>query len=78
MAVGLFSGIRACVIHSSAQIEKANLAELDWALANMDGQNCRKGMKLSNEVVEVDTKFAGPKEEVCFFFSLWQILSPKL
>lgn len=50
------------------QIEKANLAELDWALANMDGQRGRKGVKPSNELVEADVKAGNSKEEVCFLF----------
>jgi hypothetical protein len=43
------------------------LAELDWALANMDGQKGRKGVKPSNELVEVDAKVVNSKEEVCSF-----------
>ncbi|KAF8797693.1 hypothetical protein BYT27DRAFT_7228846 [Phlegmacium glaucopus] len=45
-------------------IEKANLAELDWALANMDGQRARKGVKPSNELVEADAKVVNSKEEL--------------
>ncbi|KIM41907.1 hypothetical protein M413DRAFT_445116 [Hebeloma cylindrosporum] len=38
-------------------IEKANLAELDWALANMDaGSRGKKQSKGTNELVEADTK----------------------
>ncbi|PPQ95985.1 LOW QUALITY PROTEIN: hypothetical protein CVT26_016201 [Gymnopilus dilepis] len=42
----------------ATKIEKANLAELDWALANMDA-GARKGKKSSkavNELVEADSK----------------------
>ncbi|KAF8968711.1 P-loop containing nucleoside triphosphate hydrolase protein [Flammula alnicola] len=43
-------------------IEKANLAELDWALANMDaGARGKKHAKPANELVEADTKV--PKED---------------
>ncbi|KAF9480626.1 hypothetical protein BDN70DRAFT_877317 [Pholiota conissans] len=38
-------------------IEKANLAELDWALANMDGTGKgKKAQKLANELVKADAK----------------------
>ena len=43
------------------------MAELDWALANMDGQRGKKGVKPSNELVEADAKVANSKEEVCSF-----------
>lgn len=44
------------------QIEKANLAELDWALANMDtGGKGKKHNKPTNELVDADTKI---KEDV--------------
>ena len=44
------------------QIEKANLAELDWALANMDtGGKGKKHNKPTNELVHADTKI---KEDV--------------
>ena len=46
------------------------MAELDWALANMDGQRGKKGVKPSNELVEVDAKVVNSKEEVCFGKSL--------
>jgi hypothetical protein len=59
----------------SFKIEKANLAELDWALANMDGQRGRKGVKPSNELVEADAKAVNSKEEVCSLFSLAGVLS---
>ncbi|KAF9463307.1 P-loop containing nucleoside triphosphate hydrolase protein [Collybia nuda] len=44
-------------------IEKANLAELDWALANMGGSRSRKPSKNTGEdwVTEVEAK--GPKEK---------------
>lgn len=45
-------------------IEKANLAELDWALANMDGQRGKKGVKPANELVEADAKVVNSKEEL--------------
>ena len=41
------------------------MAELDWALANMDGQKGRKGVKPSSELVEADAKAVNSKEEVC-------------
>lgn len=44
------------------------MAELDWALANMDGQRGRKGAKPSNELVEADAKAVNSKEEVFFSF----------
>ncbi|KAF9529073.1 P-loop containing nucleoside triphosphate hydrolase protein [Crepidotus variabilis] len=51
-------------------IEKANLAELDWALANMEGGSnagssnlkAKKPGKSSNELIEADTKLG--KDEV--------------
>lgn len=51
------------------------MAELDWALANMDGQRGRKGVKPSNELVEADAKAVNSKEEVCSLFSLAGVLS---
>lgn len=42
------------------------MAELDWALANMDVQRGRKGVKPSNELLEADAK-VNAKEEVCSF-----------
>ncbi|CAA7262618.1 unnamed protein product [Cyclocybe aegerita] len=43
-------------------IEKANLAELDWALANLDGgPRGKKSAKPANELVEADAKIG--KEE---------------
>jgi hypothetical protein len=35
-----------------AQIEKANLAELDWALANMGSGRSRKASKATIEMLE--------------------------
>lgn len=44
------------------QIEKANLAELDWALANMEaGGKGKKHNKPANELVDADAKI---KEDV--------------
>jgi hypothetical protein len=53
------------------------LAELDWALANMDGQRGRnlKVVKPSNELVDADAKAVNSKEEVCSLFSLTGVLS---
>jgi hypothetical protein len=40
-----------------SKIEKANLAELDWALANMDAAtHGKKAPKTTNELVEADAK----------------------
>jgi len=36
------------------QIERANLAELDWALANMGGGRPYKPNKVATEMIEVD------------------------
>jgi hypothetical protein len=47
----------------SSQIEKANLAELDWALANMDGSKSKKQGKTGEDwFADVDVK--GTKEDV--------------
>lgn len=50
----------------SGQIEKANLAELDWALANMSGSRSKKPNKSSGEdwVVEAEAKGSKDKDEV--------------
>ncbi len=48
------------------QIEKANLAELDWALANMDaGGKGKKYNKPANELVDADAKI---KEDVRWLY----------
>ena len=44
------------------------MAELDWALANMDGQKGKKGVKPSSELVEADAKAVNSKDEVCSLF----------
>ena len=48
------------------------MAELDWALANMDGQKGKKGVKPSSELVEADAKAVNSKDEVCSLF-FWQM-----
>ena len=44
----------------------------------MDGQRGKKGVKPSNELVEVDAKVVNSKEEVCSFYLLGKSLSFKL
>ena len=56
--------ILSCDFTFLAQIEKANLAELDWALANMGSERSRKTTdKSATETMEADTKVN--KEDVC-------------
>jgi len=53
---------------SIIQIEKANLAELDWALANMDaGSRGKKQVKPTSELVEADAKVG--KDDVCILIT---------
>jgi len=51
------------LISTESQIEKANLAELDWALAHMDsGSASSSKVESSKELVEADSKLG--KEDV--------------
>jgi hypothetical protein len=51
------------LISTESQIEKANLAELDWALAHMDSSSASSSkVESSKELVEADSKLG--KEDV--------------
>jgi len=53
------------LISTESQIEKANLAELDWALAHMDSSSTSSSkVQSSKELVEADSKLG--KEDVGF------------
>jgi hypothetical protein len=48
------------------QIEKANILELDWAMANMDSKTSKKKDKKKKDELAFEADIKASKEDVCY------------